>query len=101
MSKRPGHLGPHFGFCTTSSAQSDDIHGPGARAQAVAVMVAAGAGLALLPASLARIVGEAAAVIPLRKAPRIEHVFARAAGPLSPPLRDFTALLMAGKRRAV
>jgi len=37
------------------------------RAQAVAVMVAAGGGIALLPASLARIVGAAAVVIPLKK----------------------------------
>lgn len=65
------------------------------RAQAVAVMVAAGTGIALLPASLARVVGEAAAVIPLKKAPRIEHVFARAAGVSSPAMRHFTALLAA------
>jgi len=37
------------------------------RAQAVAVMVAAGAGIAVLPVSLARVVGEAAAVVPLKK----------------------------------
>ncbi len=65
------------------------------RAQAVAVMVAAGTGIALLPASLARVVGEAAAVIPLQKAPRIEHVFARAAGSPSASMRSFTALLTA------
>lgn len=65
------------------------------RAQAVAVMVAAGTGIALLPASLARVVGEAAAVIPLKKAPRIEHVFARVAGSASPAMRQFTALLTA------
>lgn len=65
------------------------------RAQAVAVMVAAGTGIALLPASLARVVGEAAAIIPLKKAPRIEHVFARAAGVPSPAMRHFTALLAA------
>lgn len=64
------------------------------RAQAVAVMVAAGTGIALLPASLARIVGEAAAVIALKKAPRIAHVFARAAGPPSLPMRQFAALLV-------
>lgn len=63
------------------------------RAQAVAVMVAAGTGIALLPASLARVVGEAAAIIPLKKAPRIEHVFARAAGSASSAMRHFTALL--------
>lgn len=62
------------------------------RAQAVAVMVAAGTGIALLPASLARVVGEAAAIVALQKAPRIEHVFARAAGSPSPAMRQFTAL---------
>lgn len=51
-----------------------------ARAQAVAVMVAAGSGIALLPASLARVVGEAAAVVPLKKAPKVTHVFARTSG---------------------
>lgn len=65
------------------------------RAQAVAVMVAAGAGIALLPASLARVVGDAAAEIPIKKAPVISHVFARPAGKPSPALRDFEALLTA------
>jgi DNA-binding transcriptional LysR family regulator len=65
------------------------------RAQAVAVMVAAGAGIALLPASLARVVGNAAAVIPLKKAPGIIHVFARPAGPPSPTMKQFVARLTA------
>jgi len=65
------------------------------RAQAVAVMVAAGTGIALLPASLARVVGDAAAVIPIKKAPRIAHVFARTAGSPSPPMRHFIDLLTA------
>lgn len=63
------------------------------RAQAVAVMVAAGTGIALLPASLARVVGEAAAVIPLKKAPFVQHVFARAAGTPSPAVRHLISLL--------
>lgn len=63
------------------------------RAQAVAVMVAAGAGIALLPASLERVVGDAAAVIPLRQTPPLAHVFARAAGTPTPALRPFLALL--------
>jgi DNA-binding transcriptional LysR family regulator len=50
------------------------------RAQAVAVMVAAGSGIALLPASLARVVGRAAVVVPLKKAPQVTHVFARKSG---------------------
>lgn len=65
------------------------------RAQAVAVMVAAGAGIALLPASLARVVGDAAAVIPLKKAPGITHVFARAGGTPSPAMKQFVTLLTA------
>jgi len=65
------------------------------RAQAVAVMVAAGAGVALLPTSLARIVGDGAAVIPLKKTPTISHVFARIAGTPSAAMRDFTRLLTA------
>lgn len=65
------------------------------RAQAVAVMVAAGAGIALLPVSLARVVGSAAAVIPLKKAPVITHVFARAAGTPSPAMKQFVTLLTA------
>ena len=63
------------------------------RAQAVAVMVAAGTGIALLPASLSRVVGDAAAVIPIRKAPRISHVFAHPAGALAPAMRRFMDLL--------
>jgi len=46
------------------------------RAQAVAVMVAAGCGVALLPRSLSGTTGEAAVVIPLRKAPVVTHAFA-------------------------
>lgn len=65
------------------------------RAQAVAVMVAAGMGIALLPSSLGRVVGKAAAVIPLRKTPMIAHVFARAAGAPSPAMKEFTKLLTA------
>ena len=63
------------------------------RAQAVAVMVAAGAGIAVLPASLARVVGKAAAVIPFKKAPTITHVFARAAGTPTPAMKQFVELL--------
>jgi DNA-binding transcriptional LysR family regulator len=65
------------------------------RAQAVAVMVAAGTGIALLPSSLARIVGGAAADIPIKKAPTFAHVFARTIGKPSPAMRHFVALLTA------
>lgn len=63
------------------------------RAQAVAVMVAAGSGIALLPASLARVVGPAAVVLPLKKAPKVTHVFARKSGGGADPVRRFLDLL--------
>ncbi len=59
------------------------------RAQAVAVMVAAGSGIALLPASLARVVGQAAVVVPLKKAPMLTHVFAQNSGGKSETLKLF------------
>ena len=46
------------------------------RARAVATKSADGAGIALLPESLARVIGNATAVIPLKKAPPITHIFA-------------------------
>lgn len=64
-----------------------------ARAQAVAVMVAAGSGIALLPASLARVVGGAAVVVPLKKAPLVTHVFARHSGGASDTVALFLDLL--------
>ncbi len=63
------------------------------RAQAVVVMVAAGSGIALLPASLAHVAGPAVKVLTLRPAASITHVFARAAGTMSAPLRSFVDLL--------
>lgn len=64
-----------------------------ARAQAVAVMVAAGSGIALLPASLGRIVGDSAVVVPLKKAPELTHVFARSAAGATETTRLFVDLL--------
>lgn len=63
------------------------------RAQAVAVMVAAGSGIALLPESLARLVGEAAVAVPLARAPEITHVFAHPPGSGNAVLRKFLAVL--------
>lgn len=63
------------------------------RAQAVAVMVAAGSGIALLPESLQRFVGQAAVVLPLVKPPRIVHVFAHPLGHLAAPLKALLELL--------
>ena len=63
------------------------------RAQAVAVMVAAGSGIALLPASLARVVGAAAVVVPLKKPPQVTHVFARKSGAATDTVRTFLELI--------
>jgi DNA-binding transcriptional LysR family regulator len=66
------------------------------RAQAVAVMVAAGSGIALLPASLARVAGKAAAIVPLKKAPQVTHVFARKGGGGTEAVRWFLHLVGGG-----
>ncbi len=63
------------------------------RAQAVVVMVAAGGGIALLPSSLARIAGGGAVVVPLRRAPGVTHVFARAVHAETGSVRSFLAVL--------
>lgn len=68
------------------------------RAQAVAVMVAAGSGIALLPASLARVVGRAAAIVPLKKAPPVTHVFARKGGGGTEAVRWFLRLVSGGEQ---
>lgn len=65
------------------------------RAQAVALMVAAGSGVAILPESLADFTG--APTAGLTGHPEIVHVFARAAGPPSPALRDFLSSLALGR----
>jgi len=64
------------------------------RAQAVAVMVAAGAGIALLPDSLKRIAGQAVAPLALEGSPSISHVFARRSGPVVGPMREFVRMLV-------
>ena len=46
------------------------------RAQAVALMVAAGSGIAILPQALAALVQGSAVAVPLMGAPKITHVFA-------------------------
>lgn len=63
------------------------------RAQAVAVMVAAGCGVALLPQSLARLMGDAAVALRLKSSPTITHVFARSTGKMTEAMRQFVALL--------
>lgn len=63
------------------------------RAQAVAVMVAAGSGIALLPESLARVTGDAAKAIPLKKPSNLTHVFALPAGSAPEAMRSFLRAL--------
>lgn len=63
------------------------------RAQAVALMVAAGSGVAILPAALARWMKNSIAAIPLKGAPKITHVFACQNGPLMKPLEQLIRLL--------
>jgi DNA-binding transcriptional LysR family regulator len=63
------------------------------RAQAVAVMVAAGSGVALLPESLASLMGKAVSALPLKGAPEITHVFAHGPGRVSGAMREFLDLL--------
>lgn len=62
------------------------------RGQAVAVMVAAGTGVAILPASMARIVGESSVAIPITaKGAAVTYVFAHRPGEQAPTLKDFVA----------
>lgn len=63
------------------------------RAQAVAVMVAAGSGLALLPISLARLLGDAVVALPLKTPATITHMFALKSGPAAGPMREFLKTL--------
>lgn len=64
------------------------------RGQAVAVMVAAGAGVAILPASMARIVGESSVARPIAdKGAAVTYVFAHRRGKMDPALADFVAHL--------
>jgi LysR family transcriptional regulator, benzoate and cis,cis-muconate-responsive activator of ben and cat genes len=67
-----------------------------ARGQAVAVMVAAGAGVSILPASLARNTGDSLVAVPLAEASAfVTYVFVHRPGPVEAPLRDFVAELRA------
>jgi DNA-binding transcriptional LysR family regulator len=63
------------------------------RAQAVAVMVAAGCGVAVLPESLANFAGRSVVGIPLKGAPAITHIFASAGKTPSPAIKGLLRLL--------
>lgn len=65
-----------------------------ARGQAIAVMVAAGAGVSILPASLARNTGDSLVAVPLAdKSAFVTYVFVHRPGQVEEPLRDFVAEL--------
>ncbi len=65
-----------------------------ARGQAVAVMVAAGAGVSILPASLARNTGDSLVAVPLAdKSANVTYVFVHRPGKIEAPLSDFVAEL--------
>ena len=69
-----------------------------ARGQAVAVMVAAGAGVSILPASLARNAGESLIAVPLAdKSASVTYVFVHRQGEIAEPLSDFVKALGGGK----
>ncbi|MEK7952157.1 LysR substrate-binding domain-containing protein [Luteolibacter soli] len=63
------------------------------RAQAVAVMVAAGSGIAILPSALAKVAGSGVRAIPLKKRPSITHHFARRSGKPDVTMRTFVGVL--------
>jgi DNA-binding transcriptional LysR family regulator len=68
-----------------------------ARAQAVLAMVAAGSGVAILPASVHPATGAAVAGVELRdKGAIVIYVFAHRAGPVAPALRDFVRVVTKG-----
>ncbi len=68
------------------------------RAQAVALMVAAGSGIALLPAALAQIMKQSVHAIPIKGSPKITHVFACQKGRLHGPLADFVKQMRTPKK---
>ncbi|MCW1883542.1 LysR substrate-binding domain-containing protein [Luteolibacter flavescens] len=63
------------------------------RAQAVAVMVAAGSGIAILPSALAKVAGSGVRAIPLKGRPSITHHFARRAGRADENMKRFVGVL--------
>ncbi|SKB00650.1 DNA-binding transcriptional regulator, LysR family [Prosthecobacter debontii] len=68
------------------------------RAQAVALMVAAGSGIALLPATLARLMEKSVHAIALKEKPQITHVFACRQGKGSQSLSDWLRMLRAPQK---
>ncbi len=69
------------------------------RAQAVVLMVAAGSGIALLPAALGQFIQKAVVALPLKETPHLTHVFACPEGKQGTPMNDWLKLLPSLKRR--
>ena len=70
------------------------------RAQAVAAMVAAGSGIAILPSALERSAGSGVKALSLKEKPVITHLFARRAGKAEGAMREFLiALGKPGRKR--
>lgn len=63
------------------------------RAQAVALMVAAGSGVAILPETLGTMMGAAVSAVPIEGRPKITHVFAHRTSRGEEALRDLIRLL--------
>jgi len=83
--------------CCAEAGFRPRIVGESARGQAVAVMVAAGSGIALLPTSLTRVVtGPSVVVIPLKRAPQVTHVFVRRRDGADGPAQAFARLIRSG-----
>lgn len=81
------------GICGDAGFRPKVVH-EAIRGQAVAVMVATGVGIAILPASLARNAGESLIAVPIAdKSAFVNYAFAHRAGKLDEPLLDFVAEL--------
>lgn len=77
------------GLCETAGFRPKVVQ-EASRGQAVAVMVATGVGIAILPASLARNVGESLVAVPIAdKSAFVDYAFAYREGKPDEPLLDF------------
>jgi DNA-binding transcriptional LysR family regulator len=80
-------------MCTESGFRPKVVQ-EAVRGQAVAVMVAAGTGIAILPASLARNTGESLVAVPLAdKSASVTYAFVHRQGQIEDPLSDFVVEL--------
>ncbi len=83
-------------LCRTAGFRPNIVQ-EASRAQAVAAMVAAGSGVAILPASVESVAGDAVATVTLRDADAtVTYVFAHRAGPVPAAMQKFLAVMRAG-----